>query len=113
MLKGPVNTNTLEAIRAISRGDARVFAELSKQLAAEGGKPLPPSISITDVHKFMLAEALEKIVAHGKVFNIGTLNGKAIWGSATTGIGIVERFGTSWVVKVNADGTIHILGPLQ
>ena len=93
---------TIKAVEQISRGDARLF-----RAAVDAAKGTANTFAN---NLTALAQTIGKMIPGGQVLQIGKINGQAVYGSATTRIGITTIDGTTKVVRMLQDGKYEVLG---
>lgn len=102
-LSGAGGAGMLKAIEQVNRTDGRIF-QAATNFARGTANNFASNLTA-------LARAVTQVVGpQGRITQIGTVNGQAVWGSARTGLGIVDVKGVTKVVQMLDDGKYRIVG---
>jgi RHS repeat-associated protein len=94
---------TIKIIEQTSRGDARIF-QTAMNFARGSANNFMNNLTA-------LSRAVEQVVGpQGRITQIGTIGGQAVWGSARTGYGITVINGVTKIVQMIGDDKYRIIG---
>jgi RHS repeat-associated protein len=94
---------TIKMIEQTSRGDARIF-QTAMNFARGSANNFTNNLTA-------LSRAVEQVVGpQGRITQIGTIGGQAVWGSARTGYGITAINGVTKIVQMIGDDKYRIIG---
>jgi RHS repeat-associated protein len=97
---------TIKLIEKVSSGDARIF-RAAMNYARGTANTFMSNLTA-------LSRAVEHVVGpQGRITQIGTINGQAVWGSARTGFGIVDIDGVTNIVQMIGDDKYRLIGTLR